>query len=258
MSVLLETRGLTKRFGGVAAVDGLDLAVNEGEILGLIGPNGAGKTTVFTMISGFAKPTSGDIVFEGKSLLGLPAWRVGQRGIARVFQHSILFSNVSVLENVLVGFHRNRHASLAGSVFGSKKARTEEAGVREQAAEIVTFVGLEPLKDEKALNLSHGHQRMLSVATALATGPRLLLLDEPVTGMNPVELQAMVGIIRAIRERGITIMLVEHHMKAVMDLSDRVVVLNYGQKIAEGAPAAVCEDAEVCAAYLGKGTFNVA
>jgi branched-chain amino acid transport system ATP-binding protein len=258
MTVILETRGLTKCFGGVTAVDELDLQVNEGEILGLIGPNGAGKTTVFSMISGFQKPTRGDILFEGGSLLGLPAWQVGQRGIARLFQHSVSFSNISVLENVLVGFHRNRHASLAGSIFRTKKARIEEAEFKEEAAEIVQFVGLESLRDERALNLSHGHQRMLSVATTLASRPRLLLLDEPVTGMNPSELKAMVEIIRAIRDRGITIMLVEHHMKAVMDLSDRVVVLNYGHKISEGAPVAVCEDPEVCAAYLGKGTFNVA
>ena len=258
MSVILETRKLTKCFGGVTAVNELDLAVNEGEIFGLIGPNGAGKTTVFSMISGFQKPTKGDVIFEGRSLAGLPAFGVGQRGVARLFQHSVSFGNISVLENVIVGFHRNRRASLAGSVFRTKKARTEENGFKRQAAEIVKFVGLESLQNEYANNLSHGHQRLLSVATTLATQPRLLLLDEPVTGMNPSELRDMVSIIRAIRDRGITIMLVEHHMKVVMDLCDRIAVLNYGHRIAEGIPAVVCEDQEVCEAYLGKGTFNVA
>lgn len=254
----METKGLTKRFGGLTAVDGLDLEVHENEILGLIGPNGAGKTTVFSMLSGFQQPTSGEILFAGENLVGKPAYAVARRGIARLFQHSLLFSNISVLENVVVGFHRNRQAGLFKSFIRTKKAREEEKGFLNQALEILEFVGLAKLKNELPINLPHGHQRLLSVAVTLATNPRLLLLDEPVTGMNPSETKEMVQIIRRIRDRGITVVLVEHHMRVVMDVCDRVVVLNYGQKIAEGTPDSVCRDPEVCAAYLGKGTFDAA
>ena len=258
MSTILEIKDLTKRFGGLEAVKDLDMEVNEREILGLIGPNGAGKSTVFSMISGFQKPTKGQISFEGASLVGVAAHAVAKRGIARLFQHSLLFDNISVLENVIVGFHRTRTVGLARSVVYSGKARAEEASFKAQALEILDFVGLSHLKNEIAANLSHGHQRLLSVGITLATNPRLLLLDEPVTGMNPTESNAMVQIIRNIRERGITIMLVEHHMRVVMDVCDRIVVLNYGEKIAEGTAEVVCNDPEVCAAYLGKGTFDAA
>jgi len=258
MSTILEIRGLTKRFGGLTAVKDLDMEVNEREIFGLIGPNGAGKSTVFSMISGFQKPTSGEILFQGNNLVGLPAHAVARRGIARLFQHPVLFDNISALENVIVGFHRTRTVGLASSFVYGKKAREEEARFKARALEILEFVGLTHLKDELAANLSHGHQRMLSVGITLATSPGLLLLDEPVTGMNPTESNAMVEIIRKIREQGITVMLVEHHMRVVTDVCDRIVVLNYGEKIAEGDAETVCNDPEVCAAYLGKGTFDAA
>jgi branched-chain amino acid transport system ATP-binding protein len=258
MSTILEVKGLTKKFGGVTAVGDLDMSVEESQIFGLIGPNGAGKTTVFSMISGFQRPTAGQILFEGTDVVGKPAHAVSKLGVARLFQHSLLFSNISVLENVIVGFHRERSCGLFSSFLGTKKAREEEEGFRTKALEILDFVGLSRLKDELPINLPHGHQRLLSVATTLATGPRLLLLDEPVTGMNPAEMNEMVHIIRTVRDTGITLMLVEHHMRVVMDLCDHIVVLNYGQKIAEGAAQQVCTDPEVCAAYLGKGTYDAA
>ncbi len=258
MSSILVTSGLTKRFGGLLAVKDLDMEVYDREILGLIGPNGAGKSTVFSMISGFQKPTKGDIVFDGRTVIGLPAHSVASLGIARLFQHSLLFDNISVLENVIVGFHRTRSVGLPASVFYTRKARAEEEVFKAHALEILEFVRLSHLKDELAANLSHGHQRLLSVGITLATNPRLLLLDEPVTGMNPAESKEMVQIIRGIRDRGVTIMLVEHHMRVVTDVCDRLVVLNYGEKIAEGAAEVVCNDPEVCAAYLGKGTFDAA
>ncbi|MBN1630868.1 MAG: ABC transporter ATP-binding protein [Thermoleophilia bacterium] len=258
MNVILEVKGLTKRFGGLTAVKDLDMEVGDQEIFGLIGPNGAGKSTVFSMISGFQKPTSGEILFQGSSLAGASAHSIARRGVARLFQHSVLFDNISALENVIVGFHRTRTVGLMGSFVYSRKVREEEAGFKARALEILEFVGLVHLKDELAANLSHGHQRMLSVGITLATSPSLLLLDEPVTGMNPTESKAMVQIIRKIREQGITIMLVEHHMRVVTDVCDRIVVLNYGEKIAEGDATTVCNDPEVCAAYLGKGTFDAA
>jgi branched-chain amino acid transport system ATP-binding protein len=258
VTAILHISGLTKRFGGLVAVKDLDMEVSDQEILGLIGPNGAGKSTVFSMISGFLKPTQGDILFHGRSLVGLPAHDVATLGVARLFQHSLLFDNISVLENVIVGFHRTRTVGLPASLFYTRKARMEEAAFKAKALEILEFVRLAHLKDELAANLSHGHQRLLSVGITLATNPRLLLLDEPVTGMNPAESKTMVQIIRGIRDTGVTIMLVEHHMRVVTDVCDRLVVLNYGEKIAEGSAEVVCNDPEVCAAYLVKGTFDAA
>ena len=258
MSALLETAGLTKRFGGVHAVDTLDLRVDVGEILGLIGPNGAGKSTVFSMISGFLKPTSGTVTFDGRDITRMHAYGVARLGMSRVFQHSISFRRMSALDNVLVGFHKRHETGLLGSVLRTRHARREEAVLRDEALELLDFMGLAAVKDETPASLPHGHQRGLSVAVALAADPKLLLLDEPVTGMNPSESALMTKQILRIRERGITIVIVEHDMKVVMGLCDRLVVLDYGAKICEGPPDKVCVDSLVCEAYLGKGTFDAA
>jgi branched-chain amino acid transport system ATP-binding protein len=257
--LILHTNGLTKRFGGVTAVNDLDLTVKQGEILGLIGPNGAGKSTVFAMISGFLQPTSGRIDFEGRQIAGLRADEVSALGVARVFQQTLVFRKLSVLENVFVGFHKSYRTPVYKRVLRMRGARAEERRLRGEALEIIGFMGLSALKDEAVTSLPHGHQRALNVALALATRPKLLLLDEPVTGMNPSETNAMTGLIRRIRdELGITVMLVEHDMKVVMGICERVVVINFGEKLCEGPPHVVRADEAVCAAYLGTGTFDAA
>jgi branched-chain amino acid transport system ATP-binding protein len=258
LSPLLETVGLTRRFGGVVAVDDLDLRVEQGEILGLIGPNGAGKSTAFSMISGFLRPTGGRITFDGRDITRARAYEIARLGIGRVFQHSVSFRRMSALDNVLVGFHQHHQTGLLGSLLRTGKARREEAALRQEALDLLDFMGLSAVKDETPLSLPHGHQRGLSVALALAARPKLLLLDEPVTGMNPSESALMTEHIRKIRDGGVTIVIVEHDMKVVMDLCDRLVVLDYGAKICEGPPERVCVDPLVCEAYLGKGTFDAA
>ena len=258
MTALLETAGLTRRFGGVVAVNDLDMTVEPGEILGLIGPNGAGKSTAFTMISGYLQPTAGRITFDGTDITMSRAYQVARLGIGRVFQHSVSFRRMSALDNVLVGFHRHHETGLLGSLLRSGKARREEAALRDEALGLLDFMGLSAVKDEIPPNLPHGHQRGLSVALALAAKPKLLLLDEPVTGMNPSESALMTQQIRKIRDMGVTIVIVEHDMKVVMNLCDRLVVLDYGAKICEGPPDKVCVDPLVCEAYLGKGTFDAA
>jgi branched-chain amino acid transport system ATP-binding protein len=258
MSTILETSKLTKRFGGVEAVKDLDIVVNEGEILGLIGPNGAGKSTVFSMIGGFQPPTEGKVFFQGRDITGMLAHDVAQLGIARVFQQSMIFGKLSVLDNVFVGCHKAYRTPQWKRVLRTGGARREERALRAKAAETIEFMGLGPVKNELARSLPHGFQRALSVAVALATGPKLLLLDEPVTGMNPSESNHMTGLIRKIRDLGITIMLVEHDMKVVMGICERVVVINFGEKLCEGPPEFVQVHPDVCEAYLGKGTFDAA
>jgi branched-chain amino acid transport system ATP-binding protein len=240
-------------------VSGLDLSVNRGEILGLIGPNGAGKSTVFSMLSGFLRPSAGQVVFEGRPLTGLSADEVSALGIARVFQQTLVFRKLSVLDNVFIGFHKSYESPMWKRVCRARGARAEERRLRAQALEIIKFMGLGHLRDELATNLPHGHQRALNVALSLATHPKLLLLDEPVTGMNPSETNAMTALIQRIRdELGLTIMLVEHDMKVVMGICERVVVINFGVKLCEGPPQFVRADPEVCAAYLGTGSFDAA
>ena len=252
MGIILEVIKLNKHFGGLAAISELDLDVKDTEILGLIGPNGAGKTTLFNVISGFFPPTNGKVIFNGQDITWLKAHEIAHLGISRTFQATNLFMRISVLENVFTGYHLSYKTNRLKRILRSPAALKEEESLRRKALDVLEFMGLTPLKDELAANLPHGHQRILGVSMALATHPKLLLLDEPVTGMNATETQNMIDLIRQIREKGITIVLVEHDMKAVMNLCDRIVVLNYGQKIAEGLPEEIRENKEVIEAYLGR------
>jgi branched-chain amino acid transport system ATP-binding protein len=249
---MLQVRKLSKRFGGLIALDRLDIDINDSEILGVIGPNGAGKTTLFNVISGFFPPTRGKVFFDGEDVTGLRADEITQLGISRTFQTSTLFMSLTVLENVFIGCHMRYKTNIWKRLFRMPSAVKEEDTLRERAKEILKFMGLESIRNEIAKNLPHGHQKILSVCMALATRPKLLLLDEPVTGMNPTEMQTMIDLIRRIRDSGITIAIVEHNMKTVVNLCDRLIVLNYGQKIAEGRPLEILENEEVIEAYLGE------
>ena len=247
---LLEVRQLSKRFGGLLAVSDLDMTVEEGEIRGIIGPNGAGKTTLFNVISGTYKPTSGEVFLDGDKLTGLRPSRIAAKGGVRTFQRSAMFSDFSVLDNVLIARHLHAREGLLGVIVGT--VRSMEKANETRALEILDFIGLSAFKDELAPNLSHGHQRALGVAMALATEPRILMLDEPVAGMNLAETERMTEIIRSLRDEWkITILLVEHDMKTVMGLCEYITVLNFGKKLTEGVPAEIVSNPEVIEAYLG-------
>jgi branched-chain amino acid transport system ATP-binding protein len=247
---LLETRSLTRRFSGLIALDAVDLAVEPGEIRGVIGPNGAGKTTFFNVISGALRPSSGSVHFEGREISGKRPSRVAALGVVRTFQRVALFPKFTVLENVAVARHLHARETLLGAILGFADRMEREN--EERAREIVDFLGLGPVAETLAGNLAHGHQRVLGVAMALATEPRLLMLDEPVAGMNDAETEIMTGLIRKIRdERNVTILLVEHHMRTVMGISDQITVLSFGRKLAEGAPDQIKSDPAVIEAYLG-------
>ncbi|MBX3540220.1 MAG: ABC transporter ATP-binding protein [Chelatococcus sp.] len=251
MNDILAVSGITKRYGGLVAVKDVSFTVREKEILSVIGPNGAGKSTLFKLISSFVTPTSGEVRFRGERISGLAPHQTARKGVVRTFQETTIFKAMTVRDNVIAAHHLRSRASLAGFFLGTSIARQDEVEFGRSADEILAFLGLSAMRNEVASNLPHGHLRALGIAIGLATNPAVILLDEPFAGMNHEETQRAVEIVRGVRERGVTVLLVEHDMPAVMTISDRIVVLNFGQKIAEGTPGEIKENPAVIEAYLG-------
>ena len=251
---MLQAEGLSVHFGGLKAVENVSLGVAEGEILSLIGPNGAGKTTFFNLVSGFLKPIAGTVRFMGADITALPPNEIAGRGLVRTFQKTNIFADVSVAESVRIGFHLRRKAGLLDILTAGRVSRQENRAVRQWSEEILSFTALLPWRNDLVKNIPYGKQRMLAIALALAAEPKLLLLDEPATGLNPVETRELMDIILKIRsEKKITVFLIEHNMNLVISISDRLAVLCYGEKLTEGKPAEVAKDPRVVEAYLGRG-----
>ena len=251
MAAILEIKGITKRFGGLTAVNNVSFGVGERQILSVIGPNGAGKSTLFKLIASFLKPTSGEVLFKGERISNLAPHIAARKGVVRTFQETTIFRNMSVRDNVIIAHHLRSKASLLGYFLGTSVARRDEQEFGRSADEILGFLGLSAIAQETARNLPHGHLRALGIAIGLATSPAVLLLDEPFAGMNHDETMKAVAMVRSLRERGLTVLLVEHDMPAVMKISDHIVVLNFGEKIAEGTPDEIQKNERVIEAYLG-------